>query len=662
MSLQSRFPKLAFLRQRQPKLEEIEGLLDLFPQACLLIDLQENQIRIANARATELLAFTRTELASSEPEKLFPDYKKIFREGLLNKNSKILKTRCITHNGNPIDVILTLNFIDSLRSWALASLEPVVLHQLQQSERLRLSQRLEDLYALSQAGQKQDLEQALQTALESSQSLTGSSTLAIYLFEPKDPHLIRKVTWGNFQKLPEKIPATDISLLLEPALWIPGKRASASLHQAARAANYAFLGSAPLGESGAFVGLVVAADPKSAPPADLMPLLKVVAANLSGMIQHYTLTSHLLDQQNEQVQHLTTGATIRDNIQESVITLGNDLKILEINPHAEWALGYASQEVSGQPVDNVLIGVENLIPSLQMAQEGIPTHNLGNVRLHRRDGEPFLAHMKILPVPQDKHPERIVILIRDLSEHEQFRVRNQQLEQRALLGEVTAIFAHEVRNQMNSISTGLQLLAINLPKDDPNQELISRLDNECNRVNQLMTSALAFSKPVENTMVPVDMGLLINRLLERWRPRLVRDKIQHHVEISAEDPSVMGDARTLEQVFNNLISNAVDAMSGRNGSLTIHIHTVRDAADRDQLEISVSDNGPGIPREDWERIFDPFFSTSRNGTGLGLAIAKRIITAHRGTISVTSVPGGTVFLVRLPTTAAYKPTNKEEVT
>jgi signal transduction histidine kinase len=89
-------------------------------------------------------------------------------------------------------------------------------------------------------------------------------------------------------------------------------------------------------------------------------------------------------------------------------------------------------------------------------------------------------------------------------------------------------------------------------------------------------------------------------------------------------------------------------MRENGGALTIHIRTVKDAADRDQVELSVSDNGPGIPEEHRERIFDPFFSTSRNGTGLGLAIAKRIVTAHRGTIDVASVPGGTVFQVILP--------------
>jgi signal transduction histidine kinase len=97
-----------------------------------------------------------------------------------------------------------------------------------------------------------------------------------------------------------------------------------------------------------------------------------------------------------------------------------------------------------------------------------------------------------------------------------------------------------------------------------------------------------------------------------------------------------------------LIGNAVQAMSDSGGTLSVNLRPVNGPGDRPQVEISVSDDGPGIPEEIRERIFEPFFTTNRNGTGLGLAIAKRIITKHKGTITVSSVPGGTAFQVILP--------------
>lgn len=650
MSLASRLPKLSFLGRRGLDLAEIEALLDLFPHAALLVDLQLKRILLANAKATELTAFTRAEFAGMALSALFPYLNRDDFSLDADQVQKTLAGNCLAHNGNPLEVIITLYPLSAQGNWLLASLEPAVIHQLQQSERQRHSQRLQDLQTLAQACQEGNLDQALETALESGQKLTGASHLAIYLYEPKDPKITCKLAWGDPQDLPGQIAPSDVNALLSPALWIPGKRPSTTLHRKARVMNFNYLASAPLGESGAFVGIVIAAHRSATPPPDLMSILRVLAANITSIIQHYTLTTNLLQEQEQQLQTITTSNVIKDNIKENVIILGPDLRILEMNASTEYTLGYACRDICGSPIEEVVIGAENLVPALQAAQRGVPTHNLGNVRLHRRNGDTFLAHVQILPADSRPDPERIIILIRDLSEHEQYQVRNQQLEQRALLGEVTAIFAHEVRNQINSISTGLQLMAMNLPEQDANQELISRLGGELSRIDHLMNSALAFSRPVQNTMVPVDMAMLTSRLLERFHPRFGRLGIQSHIQVSTSHPIVLGDFRTLEQVFTNLFSNAVEAMSEKGGTMTVHIRTIKDAAGRDQVEISVSDSGRGIPQEDQHRIFDPFFSTSHNGTGLGLAIAKRIVTAHKGTITVNSVPGGTVFQVVLPAT------------
>jgi signal transduction histidine kinase len=295
-----------------------------------------------------------------------------------------------------------------------------------------------------------------------------------------------------------------------------------------------------------------------------------------------------------------------------------------------------------------LIGADNLVPALQSALQGIATPNLGNVRLHRRDGSAFLAHVQVIPVMVSDRLEEVVILLRDLSEHEQFQLRNEQLEQRALLGEVTAIFAHEVRNPINNLSTGLQLMAMNLPDDDPNQDQINRLNADLNRLTHLMQSVLSFSRSPENKIESVNLSELLPALLERWRPRLVRLNVQHRIQTATQKAIVAGDPRALEQVFNNLIGNAVQAMSDCGGTLSVHLRPVENPGDRPQVEISVSDDGPGIPEEIRERVFEPFFTTNRNGTGLGLAIARRIINKHKGTITVSSVPGGTAFQVTLP--------------
>jgi signal transduction histidine kinase len=145
-----------------------------------------------------------------------------------------------------------------------------------------------------------------------------------------------------------------------------------------------------------------------------------------------------------------------------------------------------------------------------------------------------------------------------------------------------------------------------------------------------------------------------------------RVNVQYHLQADPQAPLILGNSKALEQVFDNLINNAVQAMSDKGGRLALKVQYHKapenqetDASGRETLpnrksylEISVADTGPGIPKEMQDRVFQPFFTTKSNGTGLGLAISKRIITAHKGTLSLTSFPGGTVFHVQLPISEA----------
>ena len=269
------------------------------------------------------------------------------------------------------------------------------------------------------------------------------------------------------------------------------------------------------------------------------------------------------------------------------------------------------------------------------------------MHLYRRYGEAFLALVRIFPVMQADKIEQIIVFIADLSEQEQTRLHTQQLEHRALLGEVTAIFAHEVRNPINNISTGLQLMAMNLPEDDPNQETIARMLQDCDRLAELIKSVLAFSRPMDYEMEPVDLPLLLKRLIERLRPRITHLNVNYELTAEPDCPPIRGNLRALEQVFSNLITNALQAMGEKGGNLFIKVQPVHYEGHK-YIEVSVADTGPGIPKELQDRVFHPFFTTERGGTGLGLAIVKRIITAHKGTIRLTSFPGGTIFHVQLP--------------
>jgi PAS domain S-box-containing protein len=339
---------------------------------------------------------------------------------------------------------------------------------------------------------------------------------------------------------------------------------------------------------------------------------------------------------------------VEGEISDSVIILSPNLTILRVNRAAEKTLGYSNQDARGRAVEDILISSQSLKPAFQIARQAVPTLNQENIHLFRRSGQVFLARLSTIPAFVEDELQGIIVLIQDLTEEEQIKAQTQQLEQRALLGEVTAVFAHEVRNPINNLSTGLELMAYNLPDDDPNQETIARLQGDCDRLSELMKSVLAYARQSDYELVPLELGVLISGLLLRLQPRLSKAEVKDHLQIDQDLPLIEGDRRALEQVFTNLVNNAVQAMSEGGGTLAIKIQHLKPSPDRQYIVIDVADDGPGIPKENLDRIFQPFFTTKRDGTGLGLAITQRIITAHKGTIGVNSFPGGTVFRIQLP--------------
>ncbi|HWR66261.1 MAG TPA: ATP-binding protein, partial [Bellilinea sp.] len=385
------------------------------------------------------------------------------------------------------------------------------------------------------------------------------------------------------------------------------------------------------------------------PPPMLIAMMELLGSYISMAYDRSIRDEYITRSLNEGASKNTAREMMYEYIQEGILVLSPDLTIAAINPAAELILGYTDHEVAGQPVENILISPDRLPAVFSSAAEGIATPNLENITLHHRDGQTFPADLKVLPYEADGRVAGVVVIFRDISEQDQIRLQTRQLEQRALLGEFMGVFAHEVLNPINSISTGAQLLARRLGPDNPNAELISRMEHDCQRLHHQMEALKSYSKPFEMFQEAVDIGALITRIIERWKPRFSRVNILPAVQLPDNLPKVMGDWRALEQVFTNLVSNATEAMSQNGGILSVKLSLTSDATGRNYLEIAVSDNGPGIPDEIRGRIFEPFVTTKQTGTGLGLAITKRNVTAHRGVIKVESFPGGTVFTVTLPT-------------
>ena len=657
--------------RRKTGQEEFNALLNLLPEAIFLIDPQTNSISFANTKAVELTGYRLPELLEFNITELIPGWQSRGAEqqplekplhpgaGTPTHQQKDL----ILNNGEPLAIRTTSAFLPNRDNQYLVVVEREDPKVRRQTELLRMNRFWETLQRLAEVPQQTNFESAINLALEIGQLLTGAEILAVYYAGDKGPTLERWAGWGATHRLPNHLPPQDLTHLRTPFLWQRDERTVSGLHRTARTAGFSYMASVPLGQATAAIGLLVVADSKKQPEDYGLALVQNLAATITTIIQNFVQISSLQEELQEKDLAIAISDALEDAIQEGVVVLSPDLRILKLNSSSEEMLGYESEAVQGHLIEKILIGTENLVPALKEAQQGNNDYDLGNMRLYRRNGQAFLAHLRTIPVIKADELRGIIILVQDLSEQEEIREHTQQLEQRALLGEVTAVFAHEVRNPINNISTGLQLMALNLPEDDPNQESINRLQQDCDRLEELMKSVLAFSRPTDYEMETLDLEIVLRRLLERLHPRMVRVNVQYNLQVEPNCPPIEGNLRALEQVFNNLINNAVHAMSDEGGHLAIKIQSVNTANKRvmvpherwlsperlSYIEVSVADTGPGIPRELQERIFQPFFTTSKNGSGLGLAISKRIITAHKGNIYLTSFPGGTVFHVQIPT-------------
>jgi two-component system sensor histidine kinase AtoS len=629
---------------------EIETILNNLPQAAVIVNNLNNHICLANSKATELTAYTRSELTEVDYRGLFQvinteNAEEVTQSEFVRYPSPV---ELIKRGGSKTLVQVTFSALGDNNKYSLITFELDEHHRLHKEEEERYHSLWDHLNQLSRALLSPDIDQSLSSLLQTGVHLTGASQLSIYQLSSQDPSLHRIALAGTDHSFPETISGQDFAALQSPILWVKGKRAIISLHRLAHSTNVSYFASCPIGEANAYIGLLMALGENSIPSTNLIPQITYLASQINTIIQSHTLNTQLQMDIQEYLAEALTNNAILNIMEDGVITLSPELTIRSLNPSAELYLGYATEEVSGQKIGNVLIGSEDLQASFRVVQNEQRIGSIGSLKLFRRNGESFQANLRIIPIVNETILNSIVILFHDLSEQEEYRLRNQQLEQRALLGEVTASFAHEVKNPINNIFTGLQLLAINLPQDDPNQKNIARLEEDCERLTSLVKSSLTFVRPMEYKLESIQVGQLITNLLERWRSRLVKLNIKYQIQADKSIPNIEGDYRALEQVFTNLINNAIEAMETAGGMLSIKIRHVIEGDEQARVEVSISDTGPGIPEELREKIFEPFFTTKQHGTGLGLAIVKRIVTAHKGSIYVNSILGGTNFVVQLP--------------
>jgi two-component system sensor histidine kinase HydH len=237
--------------------------------------------------------------------------------------------------------------------------------------------------------------------------------------------------------------------------------------------------------------------------------------------------------------------------------------------------------------------------------------------------------------------EKIQKTTADLRKTEAQLIRSEKL---AALGQLAAGIAHEIRNPLTSINILIHSLRQNISSGESRSEDFKVIEEEIHRINEIVDQFLRFAKPAPPHLERTEVTSIFEEILQLLRPQM--EKLRISVEKDFRPvPLITIDNEQMKQVILNLLMNSIQAMP-EGGQFRLEGEVSKDGQ---WVELSIRDSGVGIPPEDMDKLFDPFFSTKEGGIGLGLSIAHRIIDQHHGKIEVTSNPNeGTIFTVYLP--------------
>jgi two-component system sensor histidine kinase AtoS len=328
-------------------------------------------------------------------------------------------------------------------------------------------------------------------------------------------------------------------------------------------------------------------------------------------------------------------------------------RIVSANQAAADLHGYSVDELLKLNLED-LVNPEAAVENPERIRRMLDGEWLSTEILHRKaDGSVFPVETSagLLEFEDQKY---ILAFDKDITERKQAEEALQRTEQLAVVGEIAAGLAHEIKNPLAGIKVSIEVLTRELQLEQEDEEVFRRIINEINRIEKLLKNLLSYAMPPTPQFAHLDVNRIIDTAIktaefslrspaQETRSREVKD-IQFIRDLDDQLPQVVVDAAQLQQVILNLLLNAVSAIH-ESGSISVKTSAGSDGF----IGIVVSDTGKGIAEKDIDKIFLPFFTTKPKGTGLGLSICKRLIEQQNGTIDVARNPkGGLVFTINLP--------------
>ena len=367
---------------------------------------------------------------------------------------------------------------------------------------------------------------------------------------------------------------------------------------------------------------------------------------------------HRAERQRAQESAQLSAAVMR-NLATGVLIVNAQGLIAESNPAAKAVLGH--QMLEGRSFREVLGRGGELSDTTPPLAEKLETCLRTGQGFHRitvpyraPTGENKVLGVGMAPIPQESRVGGAICLLSDLTEMTALQQQVRLKESLAALGEMSAGIAHEFKNSLATISGYGQLIRQEESVDAAHQHA-ARLVAETQFLTQIVTDFLNFSRPLELVACDVSIRELIEQSFQEITGRGEFPEVT--LELTGEFPTLTADQTLLRQCFANLLRNGCEAITeaSRPGRIVVQGQSEQ-AETGGTVRLQFTDSGPGIPAENLDKVFIPFFTTKNAGTGLGLSLVHKIVVNHNGKIQVSSEAGrGTTFTVTLPLAATGAP-------
>lgn len=380
-----------------------------------------------------------------------------------------------------------------------------------------------------------------------------------------------------------------------------------------------------------------------------------IVAVLGQRLRRADVEQHTLEHQLRRVR--LEADDILQNIRSGVITVDSDGRLAFINPTAERLLGLDAAALVGRPVLEELGG-----RSRELRQAIVQGIREGR-KVSRGEGM-VLGRARTFPIglstttfrQEDRAAPSVTAIFTDISDHKNLQELHLRAERLEAVAALSASLAHEIKNPLASIRSSCEQLARARQASEDDKVLAGLIVRESDRLSRLLSEFLDFSRVRAARLEPVDLLDVTRAAVGMVRAHPDADGCAA-IEVQGTSMQIPGDEDLLHRVVANLVLNAVQAGRGGRVHVAVRVEPVAPAELPAGAEFEsgarlvVHDDGPGIPEEIRDRLFQPFVSRRPGGTGLGLAIVQRAVEAHRGLLFVDSAPGrGTTFTILLPAT------------